>query len=52
MKERKRPAGNQITMLKRRHLDPNNYLVIKETWSTLYLLDIRYDKVKIIPKYN
>lgn len=45
-------TGNQITMIKRRNLDPNNYRVIKETWCNLYLLDVRYNKVKIIYKYT
>lgn len=50
--ENPKPTGNQVTMIKRRHLDPNNYRVIKETWCNLYLLDVRYNKIKIIYKYT
>lgn len=47
-----KPNANQRIMIKRRCLDPNNYLVLKDSKKSLYLLDIRYNKVKIIFKYN
>lgn len=48
----KRLNNNQCTMLRRRGLDPQNYVVIKDTYTTLYLRDIRDGSVKIITKYN
>lgn len=47
-----KPNANQSTMIRRRGLDPKNYRVIKDTWCSLYLLDVRYNKVKIIYKYT
>lgn len=48
----RKPNANQKVTIRRRQLDPNNYRVIKETWCSLYLLDVRYNKVKIIYKYT
>ena len=39
-------------MLLRRGLDPENYIVIKETYTSLWLKDIRFNKVKILYKRN
>lgn len=39
-------------MCRRRGLDPDNYRVVKETYGTLYLLDLRYNKIKVIQKWN
>ena len=47
-----KPNANQKVMILRRGLDPNHYLVMKETWSSLYLLDVRFNKVKILYKRN
>lgn len=47
-----KPNTNQTVMIKRRNLDPKNYRVIKETYSSLWLLDLRIKKVKILYKYN
>ena len=44
--------GNQRKMILRRNLDPNNYDVIKETYSSLYLRDRRTGKVMILYKRN
>ena len=43
---------NQCIMLRRRGLDPKNYVVIKDTYTTLYLRDIRDGSIKLISKYN
>jgi hypothetical protein len=43
---------HQKRMLLWRGMDPKNYLVIKDTYASLYLLDLRYGKVKIITKLN
>ena len=47
-----RPNSNQSSVIRRRGLDPNNYVVIKETYTTLYLRDQRTGAVKIITKNN
>ena len=47
-----KPNANQKTMIRRRQLDPKNYLVIKDTCCNLYLLDFRYNKVKILYKWT
>lgn len=39
-------------MLRCRGLDPKNYRYLGETFVTVYFLDVRYDKVKILYKYN
>lgn len=51
-KKYKRPNGNQRVMLRRRGLDPDNYLVIKDTYSSLYLQDQRNGTIKILAKNN
>ena len=43
---------NHKTMLRRRGLDPNNYALIKSTYSSLYLRDLRDGSLKIIYKCN
>ena len=48
----RKPNANQSVMIRRRNLDPKNYRVVKDTWCNLYLLDIRYKKVKIIYKHT
>ena len=48
----KKPNTNQCTMLRRRGLDPRNYVVVKDTYTSLYLRDLRDGSVKIITKYN
>ena len=43
---------DQKVMLLRRGLDPKNYMLIKNTYATMYLLDLRYKKIKVIRKWN
>ena len=43
---------NQKTMLRRRGLDPENYVIVKNTYSSLYLRDRRDGSLKIIFKQN
>jgi hypothetical protein len=43
---------NHRVMLKRRGINPDNYLLIKSTYSSLYLRDIRDGSVRIIYKNN
>ena len=43
---------DQRLMVRRRGLDPDNYRLIKSTYGVLYLLDLRYNKVKAIQKWN
>lgn len=40
------------TMLRRRGLDPKNFVFVKETYGTLYVRDIRTGIVKILNKHN
>lgn len=45
-------TSNQIIMLRRRGLDPKNYVLLKSTYSSLYLRDLRDGSLKIIQKMN
>lgn len=51
-KKYKKLNENQRIMLRRRGLDPKNYLLIKNTYTSLYLKDLRSGLVKIILKYH
>lgn len=51
-KKLKKPNGNQRSMIRRRGLDPKNYVVLKETISSLYLKDVRSGTIKILAKLN
>lgn len=48
-KKRKMTSG-QWGIIRRRGLDPANYDVIKDTITSLYLLDKRSGKIQIITK--
>jgi hypothetical protein len=39
-------------MLQRRGVDPKNYALIKETYSSVYLRDLRDGSLKILYKFN
>lgn len=52
IKDMKRPNSDQCVMIRRRGMDPKNYRVIKDTYVSLYLYDLRFKKVKILYKYN
>jgi hypothetical protein len=39
-------------ILRRRGMDPKNFVVVKETYGSLYVRDIRIGKIKIIEKQN
>ena len=43
-------TSNQVSLLKRRNMDPNNYQLLRDDWDKLILLDLRYNKVKILHK--
>ena len=46
-----KPLGkNHITLLNRRNMDPNNYLLLRDDWDKLILFDVRFGKVKIVYK--
>ena len=47
-----KPNSNQKSIIKRRGLNPNDYLVLKETYASLHLKNIHTGFVKIIIKYN
>lgn len=42
----------QRELLRRRGMNPDNYVLIRALYSTLYLKDIRTGKIKIITKNN
>lgn len=42
----------QRELLRRRGMDPNHYVLVRDLYSTLYLKDIRTGKIKIITKNN
>ena len=47
-----KPLYKQRQIILRRNLDPNNYLVIKDTRAALILWDIRTRKVRHIEKWT
>ena len=50
--KKRRLTSGQRGIIRRRGLDPNNYEVIKDTITSLYLRDKRTGKIKIITKRN
>ena len=48
----KQLTHNQKTMLQRRGMDPRNFVVIKDTYTSLYLRDVRDGTVRILFKFN
>ena len=46
------PDRNQRLMIERRGLNPADYIVLKDTFASLYLKDLRNGRVKIIYKQN
>ena len=48
--EGKALRNNQRALIRRRNMDPRNYRIIREDWDKLLLLDLRYNKIKIIHK--
>lgn len=42
----------QRQLLRRRGMNPDNYVVVRALYSTLYLKDIRTGKIRIITKNN
>ena len=50
--EGKKLAYNQRLMLKRRGMNPDNYVLVKDLYSSLWLRDVRTGKIKIVNKSN
>lgn len=50
--EAKKMTGNQKAMLKRRGMDPNHYVVVKDIYSALWVKNIFTGSVKILNKHN
>ena len=50
--EEKKPHGNQRTMLRRRGLNPEDCVVVKDLYSSLWVKNIHTGKVKILNKSN
>lgn len=48
----KPPNSNQSKMLRRRGLDPKDFVVVKDTYVSLYIRDLRNGRIKIINKNN
>lgn len=48
----KPPNSNQATMLRRRGLDPKDFIIVKDTYVSLYVRDLRNGRIKIINKNN
>ena len=48
--ETKPLTKSNIALLRRRHMNPDNYRLIRDDWDKCILLDLRYDKIKIIHK--
>ena len=45
-------SHNHKTMLIRRGLDPRNYAVVKSTYTSLYIRDLRDGSLHVIHKNN
>lgn len=45
-------TSNQRQMLRIRGLDPKNYTLVKDTYTSLYLRDKRDGSIKILTKYH
>lgn len=45
-------TNNQKVILRRRGLDPKDYVFVKETYGALYVRNIHTGVVKIINKHN
>ena len=50
--KKRRMSSSQWGMIRRRGLDPKDYDVIKDTFTSLYLRDRRTGKVMILYKRN
>ena len=45
-------TSNQLTMLRRRGLDPKDYVLVKNTYGALYIKNVNTGVTKIIYKQN
>ena len=50
--EGKKLTSNQKSILKRRGMNPDHYVVVKELYSSLWVKNVLTGKVKIINKHN
>ena len=50
--EDKKPHGNQRTMIRRRGMNPDHYVVVKDLYSALWIKNIYTGSVKILNKHN
>ena len=48
----KKPTYDQKLMLRRRGLDPKDYVVVRETYGSTWFLNLKTWKYKIIDKRN
>lgn len=48
----KKFTSNHRHMIRIRGLDPNNFTLVKETYTSLYLRDKRDGSIKILTKYH
>ena len=48
----RKPDSGQAIMIRRRGWNPDDYLVVKDTYVSLYIKDRRTGAVKIIIKQN
>ena len=46
----KKLTSNQRNMLRRRGLDPKDYRFYKETYTSLYVINVKTQKMKILTK--
>ena len=46
------PNANQKAMIRRRGLDPDKYLVVRDTFASLYIRDKLSGRIKILYKQN
>lgn len=42
--------NSQRALIRRRNMNPKNYRLVRDDWDKLLLLDLRYNKIKILHK--
>ena len=50
--EVKKLTSNQKTMLKRRGMNPEDFVLVKDLYSSLWIKNIHTGQVKILNKHN
>ena len=52
IKEYLSPTTNQRTMIRKRGMNPNDYVVVKNTYTSLYIKNIHTGVIKILERQS